>query len=127
MICRGFLTLGSVVRFERTADNTPQLLLQAYAPGLNANGVAYKLVWTGWAAENFYLVNEHRLHLGADLDVMATNPQPLLQDGQSYILALVVGIEIVRRAEYLAAKAGAHYTPRPLVKSRWVALDGVEA
>ena len=128
MICTGVLTLGAVVRFERAADGAPQLLMHAFEPGLSANGVAYKLVWTGHQAEDFYTLNEHRLHLGVELSVTLINPQPLVQDGLSYILASVLGIEIVKRqADPVAKAVGAHYTPRPVVKSRWIALPGVAA
>ena len=127
MMCTGVLTLGAVVRFEHAADSTPQLLLHAYAPGLSANGTAWKLIWTGHQAEDFYNVNEHRLHMGADLSVTLINPQPLVQDGQSYVLASVLGIEILKRCTDSVAQAGSHYTPRTLVKSRWVNLPGVEA
>ena len=128
MICTGVLTLGAVVRFERAADGAPQLLMHAFEPGLSANGVAYKLVWTGHQAEDFYTLNEHRLHLGVELSVTLTNTQALVQDGQSYILANVLGIEIVKRqADSVAKAVGAHYTPRPVVKSRWIALPGVAA
>jgi hypothetical protein len=127
MICTGVLTLGAVVRFEHAADGAPQLLMHAYAPGLSPDGVAYKLVWTGHQAEDFYTLNEHRLHAGTDLSVTAINAQPLVQDGQSYILASVLGIEIVKRQAEPVASAGSHYTPRPVVKSRWINLTGVEA
>ena len=128
MICTGVLTLGAVVRFERAADGAPQLLMHAFEPGLSANGVAYKLVWTGHQAEDFYTLNEHRLHLGVELSVTLTNTQALVQDGQSYILASVLGIEIVKRqADPVAKAVGANDTPRPVVKSRWVALPGVAA
>jgi hypothetical protein len=128
MNCTGVLTLGAVVRFEHTADNTPQLLLHAYAPGLSANGAAYKLVWTGHEAEAFYTLNEHRLHLGTRLSVTLASLQPLVQDGQSYIMATVSGIEVLSGDAQPVTKAvGAHYTPRPVVKSRWVNLPGVTA
>jgi hypothetical protein len=95
MICKGILTLGALVRFERTIINTPQLLLHAYAPGLSPNGVAYKLLWTGAAAETFYLNNEHRLHIGANLQCSLINPQPLMKNGQVYLLASVLALEIL--------------------------------
>jgi hypothetical protein len=95
MICKGILTLGALVRFERTIINTPQLLLHAYAPGLSPNGVAYKLLWTGAEAESFYLNNEHRLHIGANLQCSLINPQPLMQSGQVYLLASVLKLEIL--------------------------------
>jgi hypothetical protein len=127
MICTGVLTLGAVVRFDRATDGAPQLLMHAFAPGLSANGVAYKLIWTGPQAEAFYTLNEHRLYVGTDLSVTAINAQPLVQDGQSYILASVLGIEIVKRSSEPVASVGGHYTPRPVMKSRWVDLPGVAA
>jgi hypothetical protein len=95
MICKGTLTLGALVRFERTIINTPQLLLHAYAPGLSPNGVAYKLLWTGVEAETFYLNNEHRLRIGASLNCTLINPQPLMKNGQVYLLASVLALEIL--------------------------------
>ena len=95
MICKGTLTLGALVRFERTYDNTPQLMLHAYAPGLSPNGVAYKLLWTGAEAETFYLNNEHRLHIGANIQCSLINPQPLMKNGQVYLLASVLALEIL--------------------------------
>jgi hypothetical protein len=85
-------------------------------------------VWTGHQAEDFYTLNEHRLHLGTELSVTLTNTQALVQDGQSYILASVLGIEIVKRqADSVAKAVGANDTPRPVVKSQWIALPGVAA
>ena len=132
MICTGLLTLGALVRFERAADGAPQLLMHAFEPGLSANGVAYKLVWTGHQAEDFYTLNEHRLHLGAELRVTLIGPQAMVQDGQSYILASVLGIEIFKRQAGPvdtpeAPSTGAAFTPQPTVKSRWINLPGVAA
>lgn len=127
MKCTGVLTLGAVVQFELTANNTPQLLLHAFAPSLGSNGTAYKLVWMGEHAEHFYCLNEHRLYLGRRLNVTLANLQPLVQDGQSYILATVLGIKILSGSEKPVAKMQAHYTPQPVVQSRWVNLSRVTA
>jgi len=116
MISKGILTVGSVVHFDRATDGTPQLLLHAYAPGLSANGVAYKLVWSGHQAEEFYTLNEHRLHMGASISATLINPQPLVKSGQMYLFASVLGIEIVNRDGGPVDKVGAHYTPRPVVQ-----------
>jgi hypothetical protein len=116
MMCKGILTVGSVVHFDRATDGTPQLLLHAYAPGLSANGVAYKLVWSGHQAEEFYTLNEHRLHMGATISVTLMNPQPLMKSGQIYLFGSVVGIEILTREGEPVDKVGAHYTPRPVVQ-----------
>jgi hypothetical protein len=118
MMCRGILTVGQMVRFERATDGTPQLLLHAYAPGLCVDGVAYKLVWTGHQAEEFYMLNEHRLHMGATINVTLINPQPLIKGGQMYLFASVLGIEILNRDGRPVDKAGAYYTPRPVVQAQ---------
>jgi hypothetical protein len=120
MMCRGILTVGQLVRFEPASDGTPQLLLHAYAPGLSANGVAYKLVWTGHEAEAFYTLNEHRLHCGTMIMVTLMNPQALMTGGQMYLFASVLGIEIVNRDGGPADKVGAYYTPRPVVQAQGV-------
>jgi len=117
-MCRGILTVGQLVRFERASDGTPQLLLHAYAPGLCPDGVAYKLVWTGHEAEAFYTLNEHRLHCGATIMTTLMNPQPLVKGGQMYLFASVLGIEIVNRDGRPVDKVGAHYTPRAVVQAQ---------
>jgi hypothetical protein len=118
MICKGILTIGALVRFEHASDGTPQLLIHAFSPGLSPNGVAYKLVWTGHEAEAFYTLNEHRLHMGASISATLINPQPLIKGGQMYLFASVLGIEIVNRDGGPVDKAGAYYTPRPVVQAQ---------
>jgi hypothetical protein len=118
MMCRGILTVGQLVRFERATDGTPQLLLHAFAPGLCVDGVAYKLVWTGHEAEAFYTLNEHRLHMGATINVTLINPQPLIKAGQLYLFASVLGIEILNRNGEPVDKVGGHYTPRAVVQAQ---------
>ena len=118
MICKGILTIGALVRFEYASDGTPQLLIHAFSPGLSPNGVGYKLVWTGPGAEAFYTLNEHRLHMGASISATLINPQPLMKGGQMYLFASVLGIEIVSRDGGPVDKAGAYYTPRPVVQAQ---------
>jgi hypothetical protein len=109
MICKGILTLGALVRFERTHDNTPQLMLHAYAPGLSPNGVAYKLLYSGAEAETFYLNNEHRLRIGAHLLCSLINPQPLMKNGQVYLLASVLALEILPPSDPATEHAPGHH------------------
>ena len=102
MIVNGPLTLGSTLHMGQTAGGLPQLLLHAFDAGIGPNGIAYKLIWTGQTAKAFYAANEARLKIGAQLNVIAINPQPLCMDGQVYGLASVLDIQV-----------GAAKTPAP--------------
>lgn len=107
MIISGPLTLGSTCQMYTTTRGLPQLLLEAFEAGIGANGVAYKLVWTGQFAQRFFDANEHLLKIGAQLNVIAINPRPLSQGGDLYVLASVSDIQVIPRA-----------TPTP--QTKWV-------
>ncbi len=113
MIINGPLTLGSTCQMGATAGGLPQLLLHAFDAGISPNGVAYKLVWTGQMAQRFFDANESQLKIGAQLNVIATNPQPLMQDGQLYVLASVSDIQVIPRAT-------------PIPQTKWVTHETAE-
>lgn len=98
MIINGHLTLCKAQLINTTTD-MPQLLVHAVDDGLGIDGVAYKLVWTGRMAKAFWSREEHRLKLGAPLNVIAINPQPLKDaDGHIYMLASALDIQVLTPA-----------------------------
>ena len=98
MIVNGPLTLREA-QLINTSSAMPQLLVYAVDYGLVIDSVTYKLIWTGQMAKAFWQREEHRLKLGAPLNVIAINPHPLKDaDGHVYMLASALDIQVLTPA-----------------------------
>ncbi len=116
----GPMSLCDTVSFAMTSGGTAQLTLSATAPNPSRpDGVAYLLVWTGDRAAVFFQDFGHALKLGASLSVIASDPRPLIDRGQTCIAVTVMDIQIV--------KQGTHPVTKDKPATRWVNLPEVTA
>lgn len=94
----GQMDMCNGLMVTQTKGGATQLTMAACAANRHAiDGAAYRLVWIGADAEEFYYVHGAGLRSGKRLTVTGTNPRALIDRGEPVIMLDVLDIQILER------------------------------
>ena len=94
----GPMDMANGLMVTHTSSGATQLTMAAVAGNQHAiDGVAYRLVWIGANAEDFYHQHGAGLRSGKRLTVTGTNPRALIDRGEPVIMLDVLDIQILER------------------------------